>query len=59
MTANPLDQAVGMAVFVAAFCFLIYGIRELIRAAISPEFKRDLAELREQRKRRRAARRQK
>jgi hypothetical protein len=46
-----------MLVFLFAFCVLVYYIREIWRAWISPEMKRDLAQLREQRKRRRAARR--
>lgn len=57
MTNEPLDQIVGMGVFVAAFCMLIYYIRAAWRAYVSPEFKRDLADLREQRRRRRDARR--
>jgi hypothetical protein len=43
-------------VFLFAFCALIYFAREAWRAIISPEFKRDIAWLRENRRRRRAAR---
>jgi len=44
-------------VFVLAFCSLIYFGHGAIRAACSPEFKRDLERLREQRRRRKAAKR--
>jgi len=50
------DQAVGMAVFVASFCLLVYLGRR-VWTAVSPEFKRDLERLRERRRLRRAARR--
>ncbi len=59
MTANPLDQIVGMAVFLAAFCFTAYFLRAAWRAYVSPEFKRDLSRLRDQRRKRRDARREK
>jgi hypothetical protein len=46
-----------MVVFVSAFCLLIYFSRESWRTFISPEFKFDAERLREQRRRRKAARR--
>lgn len=51
------DQTFGLLVFLFAFCILAYYVREIWREMVSPEFKRDIAELREQRQRRRAARR--
>lgn len=50
------DETFGMLVFLFGFCVMAYYIREIWRAWVSPEFKRDIAELREQRRRRRAAR---
>ena len=52
------DELLGLIVFLAAFCFLVYQLREIWHSWISPQFKRDLEKLREQRRRRRAARRQ-
>lgn len=52
------DQVIGMAVFVLSFCLLIYFARESWRAFVSPDLKSDAARLREQRRRRKAARRQ-
>jgi len=43
--------------FVAAVCALAYFIRDVVRVYRSPQFKADMARLREQRQRRRAARR--
>ena len=51
------DQITGFAVFAFALCLLIYFAREAWRAIISPEFKRDMEWLRENRRRRRTARR--
>ncbi len=44
-------------VFVLGFCGSVYFLREAIRAARTPEFKRDMEKLREQRRRRKSARR--
>jgi hypothetical protein len=44
-------------VFVVACCSLVYFARQSIRAYQSPEFRRDMERLREQRRRRSAARR--
>lgn len=52
-----MDRIVGLAVFVAVFCLTIAFMRGIWRAYISPEFKDDLRRLREQRRRRREARR--
>lgn len=43
--------------FVAAFCGVVYFAIAAVRAALSPDFKSDMERLREQRRRRRAARR--
>ncbi len=51
------DSIVGMLVFLCGFCLVVYYLREIWRAWGSPEVKRDLADLREQRRRRRAAKR--
>jgi hypothetical protein len=45
------------ALFVAAFCAVVYFARDAVRAWQSPEFKRDLERLRERRRIKRAARR--
>jgi hypothetical protein len=44
-------------VFVTSFCMIVYLSREAWRAFHSAEFKRDLERFREQRRRRKAARR--
>ena len=51
------DETFGMLIFLFSFCVLVYYVREIWRSLVSPEFKRDLTELREQRRRRRAAKR--
>lgn len=48
------DGAFRALVLLFAFCALVYFAREAWRAIISPEFKRDIAWLRENRRRRRA-----
>lgn len=47
----------GGVAFVIVFCATVHFIRLAIRAYQAPEFKRDLAALREQRRRRKAAKR--
>jgi hypothetical protein len=46
-----------MIVFVVVFCIAVYSFRGIVRAFLSPEFTRDVERLREQRRRRREARR--
>lgn len=53
------DQITGIAFFVLSFCMFVYFAHGAWRAIVSPEFKRDIAWLRENRRRRRAARRRK
>lgn len=43
--------------FVFAFCSAVYFLKNIITVALSPEFKADQERLREQRRRRKAARR--
>jgi|HubBroStandDraft_6_1064221.scaffolds.fasta_scaffold24294_6 hypothetical protein len=45
------------AVFVCSFLSLVYFFREVIRSFRSPEFRRELARMRENRRLRKAARR--
>ena len=45
-------------VFVVSFLSLVYWLREVVRPWRSPELKRDIARLREQRRQRKQARRQ-
>lgn len=58
-----MSQIAALAVFVTAFCLLVYFVRHEWRAFragrehASPEWKSDMARLREQRRRRIAARR--
>ncbi|MCU1317428.1 MAG: hypothetical protein JWN63_2750, partial [Candidatus Acidoferrum typicum] len=40
------DKAVGVMVFVSAFCMLVYFLRESWRSAVSPAFKADRGRLR-------------
>ena len=44
-------------VFVLSFCACVHFLRGMIQAARSPEFKRDVEQLREQRRRRKTSRR--
>jgi len=43
--------------FVFAFCSAVYFLKNIIIVSLSPEFKADMERLREQRRRRKAARR--
>lgn len=46
-------------IFVFAFCSAVYFLKSILEVLASPEFKRDMERLRENRRLRRAARRRK
>lgn len=54
---NQLNDTVGMVMFVLSFCSIVYFLKGAIAEARSPQFKADMERLREQRRRRKAARR--